>query len=268
VRKGPVSSRVALLLRSAEGKPFFASISQYSRSLPQCRVVTNWYPAGSLQRQRPYPPARLGRIFRAEGVPTSLPGQASRGRAEAAGRRRISSRAGGARGGARLPWRKRRARRLGRLPGRKILVMSLLALEEDGPSVLACPGGGFGGAVLACPGGGWPERPCLPWRRVWGAVLACPGGGWLERPCLPWRRVWGASLACPGGGFGVRFLLALEEEGLCVLACPGEGSLGESGSKPCLPWRRVARASLLARDESFGRSYLALFQGKHGLCVR
>ena len=26
VRKGPVSSRVALLLRSAEGKPFFASI--------------------------------------------------------------------------------------------------------------------------------------------------------------------------------------------------------------------------------------------------
>ena len=28
MRKGPVSSRVALLLRSAEGKPFFASISQ------------------------------------------------------------------------------------------------------------------------------------------------------------------------------------------------------------------------------------------------
>ena len=27
VRKGPVSSRVALLLRSAEGKPYFASIS-------------------------------------------------------------------------------------------------------------------------------------------------------------------------------------------------------------------------------------------------
>lgn len=27
MRKGPVSSRVALLLRSAEGKPFFASIS-------------------------------------------------------------------------------------------------------------------------------------------------------------------------------------------------------------------------------------------------
>lgn len=27
VRNGPVSSRVALLLRSAEGKPFFASIS-------------------------------------------------------------------------------------------------------------------------------------------------------------------------------------------------------------------------------------------------
>jgi hypothetical protein len=31
VRKGPVSSRVALLLRSAEGQPSFASISQYMR---------------------------------------------------------------------------------------------------------------------------------------------------------------------------------------------------------------------------------------------
>lgn len=33
VRKGPVSSRVALLLRSAEGKPYFASISSITRHL-------------------------------------------------------------------------------------------------------------------------------------------------------------------------------------------------------------------------------------------
>ena len=46
VRKGPVSSRVALLLRSAEGKPFFASISQSRRRLarrrPGRREIDGW----------------------------------------------------------------------------------------------------------------------------------------------------------------------------------------------------------------------------------
>ena len=39
MRKGPVSSRVALLLRSAEGKPFFASISQYIRVVPLAHAM-------------------------------------------------------------------------------------------------------------------------------------------------------------------------------------------------------------------------------------
>jgi hypothetical protein len=41
------------------------------------------------------------------------------------------------------------------LGGQVVLVAKfLLALEEGGPS------------VLACPGGEWSERPCLPWRRI------------------------------------------------------------------------------------------------------
>jgi hypothetical protein len=38
VRKGPVSSRVALLLRSAEGKPYFASISSVASHSPRQRM--------------------------------------------------------------------------------------------------------------------------------------------------------------------------------------------------------------------------------------
>ena len=49
--------------------------------------------------------------------------------------------------------------------------MFLLALEESGPCVLACPGGELGGASLACPGGKWSVRPCLPGRRVVRASL-------------------------------------------------------------------------------------------------
>ena len=207
MRKGPVSSRVALLLRSAEGKPFFASISQYSRSLPQCRVVTIilcFVPSGALDKSAysaatylpvptclPTVPARLGRVFRAEGVPTTLPGQASRGRAEAAGGE--ASRGGG--GGARA----------GCLP----------ALEERflGPS--SCfPWRRFLVVALACPGGKWTERSCLPWRRVLGLGS-----------CWPWRRVWSARSCLPGRRFGCEALPALEEDGPSVFACPG----GEEG---------------------------------------
>ncbi len=39
VRKGPVSRRVALLLRSAEGKPFFAPISQAAAAAPRARPL-------------------------------------------------------------------------------------------------------------------------------------------------------------------------------------------------------------------------------------
>ena len=38
VRKGPVSSRVALLLRSAEGKPYFASISSILKYYEYCFI--------------------------------------------------------------------------------------------------------------------------------------------------------------------------------------------------------------------------------------
>ena len=101
---------------------------------------------------------------------------------------------------------------------------SLLALEEDGPS------------VLACPGGKWSVHSCLPGRRVEGC-----------ESCLPGRKVVRASL------------LAREESGPCVLACPG----GKSGCYvlcSCLPWRKVVRASLLALEES-GPCFFSIYLG-------
>ena len=208
----------------------------------------------------PTVPARLGRVFRAEGVPTTLPGQASRGRAEAAGGE-ASRGGGGARAGC-LPALEERflgpkfllplEEILGRsscLPGRKMDRAFLLALEEGSwvRFLLALEEGLECEVLLAReevwlrglarPGGRWPECLCLPGRRggeglgeTLGRVVACPGGrvvcGWW--PCL----------ACPGGEWcadGGRVLLALEESGLCALACLGGGTGGMS----CLPGRRL-----------------------------
>jgi hypothetical protein len=203
VRKGPVSSRVALLLRSAEGKPSFASISQY-RSAAAVRGMVLFFFAffvvRRLQCQRV-----LGRVIRAEGVPWATPGQAGPVR----GRRRRAERAVCRGGGQRAP-----AGSKTRLP----------ALEE-----VFVPG--FYG-WLACPGGKWSVR-CLPWRRSAYPTavlrrLACPGEGWSVR-CLPWRR-FSAPKSCVG-------LPALEESGPCA-ACLGRGLLRLSPMQACLPWKR------------------------------
>ena len=47
VRKGPVSSRVALLLRSAEGKPYFASISSIFTALRRGIARSGWWDAAA-----------------------------------------------------------------------------------------------------------------------------------------------------------------------------------------------------------------------------
>jgi hypothetical protein len=58
----------------------------------------------------------------------------------------------------------------------KIKAEFLLALEEDGMYVLACPGGGLGGRVL------------LALEEGLGTGLACPVAKGSVRPCLPGRR--------------------------------------------------------------------------------
>jgi hypothetical protein len=194
----------------------------------------------------PTVPARLGRVFRAEGVPTTLPGQASRGRAEAAGGE-ASRGGGGARAGC-LPALEERflgpkfllplEEILGRsscLPGRKMDRAFLLALEE----------GSWVRFLLALEEGLGSARSCLPGRRFGcealpaleedgPSVFACPGG---EEGRDLGRLLVGLLLAreegwCADGG---RVLLALEESGLCALACLGGGTGGMS----CLPGRRL-----------------------------
>jgi hypothetical protein len=217
-----------LLLRSAEGKPFFASISQYSRSyrsaglsptstcpLPSASYSAFYNAPYSAQRQR-----ALGALSVRRGYPRLFQGKQAGG-----GPRR--------REGGRIPLAAAARARGPCLPWRRVVRASLLAREEN-LGAMFCH-------VLACPGGKWSERPCLPGRRILAMFcdgLACPGGKWSERSCLPGRKVVRAFLlaleesgpcvlACPGGELGVRVLLALEEDGPCVLACPG----GESWSK-------------------------------------
>ena len=259
MRKGPVSSRVALLLRSAEGKPFFASISQYSRSLPQCRVVTIILVC-FLWSSRQSAPNLLTCL------PTAHPTCSPWAYFPCGGGTHDSSRAskpGEGRGGGRrgISWRGRqRARGVLACPGGGFLGSKfLVALEESGPSVLAYPGGGFLGQVS-----------CLPWRRLWcevllareedgPSVLACPGGGGRRDLVkisvgflLAREEAWRAD--------GGRVLLALEQSGPVRPAGPGRGTWGMS----CLPWRKAARASWLAREETGGPSQLVLFQGRQG----
>jgi hypothetical protein len=229
VRKGPVSSRVALLLRSAEGKPFFASISQYIRVTPLAHAMQGmttptrralaacsglyFAPLGVLPYQRAPTPA--------EGVPWALPGQARRG---------MAARRGGGRSaaGRRMRYLEQALRpRSACLPWRTAVLgaIGLPALEKRGH---------------LGPSSRWSA--CLPWRRG----LACPGGEGLSPTARSdgWLAGW---LACPGEEEGWWWpcpMVALPalEEGSCLPRRKGAHHHDGQASRwlaclACLPWR-------------------------------
>ena len=209
MRKGPVSSRVALLLRSAEGKPFFASISQYSRSYRSaglsptstCPLPSASYSAFynapysapySAQRQR-----ALGALSVRRGYPRLFQGkQAGGGPRRREGGRIPLAAAARARGVLACPggeWSERPC-----LPGRRVVRASLLAREEN-LGAMFCDG-------LACPGGKWSERSCLPGRKVVRASLLAREASWGYESCLPWRKMVRAFLLAREENLGLSYL--------------------------------------------------------------
>jgi len=237
-----------LLLRSAEGKPFFASISQYSRSLPQCRVVTTLFCSSVFFLFFLF---YFYFIFLA--VPSALCACWPWADFPCGGGTHVSSRAskpGQGRGG-----------------GEEGIV-------DAGGSARARA---VAHGVLGCPVGEWSERPCLPCRRGGKGLgenqsraLACPGGGWCVCPCLPGRRDWGKGLACPVAKGSVRPCLPWRKrwdgEDL-VLACP----VGRGSECSCLPGRRVlARAAWSSSSRLPGQARgvcLPWGRRRHGLVV-
>jgi hypothetical protein len=127
-------------------------------------------------------------------------------------------------------------------PWRRVwCAMVLLAREEDGPSVLAGPGGGGGGRDLVEISVGLllarEEGP--------GACLACPRGeegrdlvrlsvGLLLAREEGWcADGWWPGLACPGREWPVRLLLAREEGPAVCICLAGPG--GDLGSQLACP---------------------------------
>ena len=86
VQPGQPGGRHSVLLVCPQGGFQYGGLRDgHARAVMNCPLLAPY----SAQSPTLYPLARLGRIFRAEGAPTSLPGQASRGR------RGISRRGGG-----------------------------------------------------------------------------------------------------------------------------------------------------------------------------